>query len=322
MRIFVAGATGVIGRRLVPMLVERGHSVTGMTRSAAKAPEIEAMGAEAAVVDVFDAARVNEAIGAARPEVVIHQLTDLPRDINLRKPETEFAGNDRIRSEGTANLVAAATAAGTSAFVAQSIAFAYAAGGQGLKTEDDPLDLDAPWPWRRSTEALRDLEQATTRTPGLRGVALRYGYLYGPGTVFDPDGGSTFARVRRRVYPVVGDGGGVFSFLHVADAARAAVVAAEGHASGIFNVVDDDPARLREWLPAYAEAIGAKAPRHAPAWLARLIAGKQAAALATTLRGADNGRAKRELGWEPAHPTWRTSGLGAAPRAVAAPLAA
>lgn len=318
MRIFVAGATGVIGRELVPMLVERGHSVTGMTRSASRASEIESTGARAAIVNVFDPERLNEAIGAARPEAVIHQLTDLPRDIDFRKAETEFAGNDRIRTEGTHNLVAAALAAGASAFVAQSIAFAYRADGEGLKTEDDPLDLDAPWPWRRSTRAVRDLEEATTRTPGLRGVVLRYGYLYGPGTVFDAQEGSTFARVRRRGYPVVGSGGGVFSFLHVEDAARAAVVAAEGGASGTFNVVDDEPAPMREWLPAYAQAIGARSPRHVPAWVARLIAGKQAIGLATQLRGADNARAKRELGWEPVRPSWRDSGLGAVARTAPA----
>jgi nucleoside-diphosphate-sugar epimerase len=237
---------------------------------------------------------------------VIHQLTDLPAAMNPRKAETELAGNDRIRTEGTRNLVAAARHAGTSAFVAQSIAFAYRYDGEGLKTEDDPLDLDAPWPWRRSTHALRDLEAATTGTAGLRGVALRYGFFYGPGTSFDPAGGPTAEMVRKRRYPIVGSGGGVFSFVHVDDAARAAVLAVEGDASGVFNVADDEPAPLRDWLPVYAEAIGAKPPRRVPAFIARLAAGNQMAELATESRGVSNEKAKRELAWEPRYPTWRT----------------
>jgi nucleoside-diphosphate-sugar epimerase len=306
MRIFVAGGTGVIGRRLVPMLVAHGHTVTAMTRSADNAPAIEAMGAEPAVSDVFDAERLAEAVGAARPEAIIHELTDLPKAMNPRKAETELAGNDRIRIEGTHNLVAAARAAGASGFVAQSIAFAYRNDGEGLKTEDDPLDLGAAWPWRRSVEALRDLEMATTGTPGLRGVALRYGFFYGPGTSFDPNDGSTAEMVRKRRYPIVGSGGGVFSFVHIDDAARATVLAVEGGASGVFNVVDDEPAPLRDVLPVYAETIGAKPPRRVPAFIARLLAGKQAVALATELRGVSNAKAKRELGWEPRYPTWRT----------------
>jgi nucleoside-diphosphate-sugar epimerase len=306
MRIFVAGATGVIGRRLVPMLVANGHDVTGMTRSAAKAPGLEAMGAEAAVADVFDSERLIEAVVAARPKAVIHQLTDLPQAMNPRKAETELAGNDRIRTEGTRNLVAAARAAGASAFVAQSIAFAYVNDGDGLKTEDDPLALDSAWPWRRSVKALRDLETATTDTEGLRGVVLRYGFFYGPGTSFDPAGGSTAEMVRKRRYPIVGRGGGVFSFVHIDDAARAAVLAVEGEAAGVFNVADDEPVPLRDWLPVYAEAIGAKPPRRAPAFVARLLAGKQTVELATELRGVSNAKANRELGWDPRYPTWRT----------------
>jgi 2-alkyl-3-oxoalkanoate reductase len=321
MRIFVAGGTGVIGRRLVPMLVANGHSVTAMTRSAGKAPAIEAMRAEPAVCDVFDAERLTEAVGAARPEALIHQLTDLPQAMNPRKAETELAGNDRIRTEGTHNLVAAARAAGASAFVAESIAFAYRNDGEGLKTEDDPLDLDAAWPWRRSVEALRDLETATTGTQGLRGVALRYGFFYGPGTSFDPKDGSTAEMVRKRRYPIVGSGGGVFSFVHIDDAARATVLAVEGGASGVFNVVDDDPAPLRDLLRVYAEAIGAKPPRRVPAFIARLLAGKQAVALATELRGVSNAKAKRELGWEPEYPTWRT-GFAAGEEATVAPAGA
>ena len=311
MRVFVAGATGVIGRRLVPMLVAAGHEVTGLTRSPERASAIEAMGAQATVADVFDAARLAEAVVNARPDVLIHELTDLPNAIDYRNAEEQLAGNDRIRQEGTPNLVSAAEAAGASAFVAQSISFSYRHDGDGLKTEDDPLALDAEWPWRRSVEALDALETATLEFKG-RGVVLRYGFFYGPGTYYDPADGSTAAMVRARRYPVVGKGSGVFSFIHVDDAARATVAAAEGDASGIFNVVDDEPATLRDWLPAYAEALEAKPPRRVPALIARFAAGKQAVDYATRLRGASNAKAKRELGWQPDHPTWRASGLAAA----------
>jgi nucleoside-diphosphate-sugar epimerase len=310
MRIFVAGATGVIGRRLVPMLVAGGHEVTGMTRSAAKAPVLEAMGAEPAVADCFDEERLTEAVVAARPDVVVHELTDLPQAMNPRKAETQLAGNDRVRSEGTPKLVAAAEAAGASAFVAQSIAFSYRPDGGAVKSEEDPLDLDAPWPWRRSNEALRDLETATLGFQG-RGVVLRYGWFYGPGSGYDPDGGLVAGMVAKRRFPVVGDGGGVFSFIHVDDAARATVIAVErDDVSGVFNVVDDEPAPLRDWLPVYAEAIGAPRPWRVPVFVARLVAGKMGVLTTTQTRGADNAKAKRELRWEPERPSWRTGFSG------------
>jgi nucleoside-diphosphate-sugar epimerase len=305
MKIFVAGATGVIGRRLVPMLVAGGHDVTGMTRSSIKAPAIEAMGAEPAVADVFDAERLTEAVVAARPDVVVHELTDLPQAMDPRKAETQLAGNDRIRSEGTPNLVAAAEAAGASAFVSQSIAFAYRPEGGAVKSEEDPLHLDAPWPWRRSVEALQDLEAATLGFKG-RGVVLRYGWFYGPGSGYDPDVGSLARMVAKRRFPIVGKGDGVFSFIHVDDAARATVIAVErDDVSGVFNVVDDEPAPWREWLPVYAESIGARRPWRVPAFVARLAAGKMGVQTATQTRGADNAKAKRELDWELEHPSWR-----------------
>jgi nucleoside-diphosphate-sugar epimerase len=311
MRIFVAGASGAIGRRLVPMLVAGGHDVTGMTRSPERARGLEAAGAAAVVCDVFDREGLVEAVIAARPEVVVHELTDLPANSRPRHMAQDLAGNDRVRREGTPNLVAAAEAAGAEALVAQSIAFAYARDGAPVKDEAAPLAVDAPGPWGDSVRAVRDLESAVLGAEEMRGVVLRYGYLYGPGTAYDPDGGSTAAMVARRAFPVIGDGSGVFSFVHVDDAARATVAAIEGDARGAFNVVDDEPAALREWLPVYAGALGAKPPRHVPAWLARVAAGPFAVAFATEGRGASNARARSELGWTPSHPSWRTGFLAA-----------
>jgi nucleoside-diphosphate-sugar epimerase len=304
MRVFLAGATGVIGRRLLPLLVERGHEVTAMTRHESRTAGLRDAGATPVVCDVFDAEGVRVAMDAARPEAVLHELTDLPPNLDPRKMEEQAAGNDRIRTEGTRNLVAAAVAAGARRMVAQSIAFAYAPAGAGLKTEQDPLWDDAPWPWLRSIQALHELEDTVTRTEGLEGIVLRYGFFYGPGSAYADDG--HFAReVRRRRLPIVGKGSGVFSFIHVDDAASATVAAMERGGSGIYNVVDDDPAPLRDWVPAYAEAIGAKPPRRVPVWLARLLGGRYAAALATQGRGASNEKAKAALGWEPQYRSWR-----------------
>jgi nucleoside-diphosphate-sugar epimerase len=311
MRIFVAGATGAIGRRLIPLLVAGGHDVTGMTRSPDRARGLEASGAAAVVCDVFDREGVTEAVVAARPEVVVHEVTDLPATIRPRRVAQDLAGNDRVRREGTPNLVAAAQAAGAGAFVAQSIAFAYAPDGAPLKDESAPLAVDAPGPWGESVRAVRALETAVLEAQGLRGAVLRYGYLYGPGTAYDPDGGSTAAMVAKRGFPIVGDGNGVFSFVHVDDAARATVAAIEGEVRGALNVVDDEPAALREWLRVYAGALGAKPPRRVPAWLARLVAGPFAVAFATQGRGASNARARSELGWTPAYASWRTGFLAA-----------
>jgi nucleoside-diphosphate-sugar epimerase len=241
---------------------------------------------------------------AARPEVVLHELTDLPAALDPRKLEEQVAGNDRIRTEGTRNLVAAAVEAGARRVVAQSIAFAYPPTGPGLKSEDDSLWDDAPWPWSRSVQALRDLEQTVTQTEGIEGIVLRYGFFYGPGSAYADDG--HFAReVKRRRMPVVGKGSGVFSFIHVDDAAAATVAAMERGARGIYNVADDDPAPMRDWMPVYAEAVGAKAPRRVPTWLARLIGGGYAVFLATQLRGCSNEKAKAELRWQPRHASWR-----------------
>jgi nucleoside-diphosphate-sugar epimerase len=218
--------------------------------------------------------------------------------------EEQAAGNDRIRTEGTRNLVAAAVSAGARRMVAQSIAFAYPPTGEGLKTEDDPLYDDAAWPFSRSVRALHDLEDAVTRTPGIEGVVLRYGFFYGPGSGYSPEGHIAH-EVKRRRFPIVGRGTGVFSYIHVDDAAAATVAAVERGQPGIYNVVDDDPATLREWLPVYAEELGAKKPRRVPKLVARLVAGSYATYLATELRGASNARAKTELDWEPRYASWR-----------------
>jgi nucleoside-diphosphate-sugar epimerase len=304
MRVFVAGASGVIGRRLVPLLAEAGHEVTGTTRHRERAEAIGAMGAEAILCDVFDAPALAKAVVAVRPEVVVHELTDIPASIDSRHYAQVMAGNDRIRTEGTRNLVAAARAAGARRLVAQSIAFAYAPVGGPVKDEDDPLHVDAPDPLGPSMRAVADLERQALQADGIEGVVLRYGLFYGPGTGYAPDGGVA-ERVRRHRFPVVGSGSGVYSFVHVDDAASATVAAVERGVPGVYNVVDDEPAEISEWLPAFAEALGAKPPGSTPLWLARLAGGGRMVLLMERLRGASNAKARAELGWEPRYRSWR-----------------
>jgi nucleoside-diphosphate-sugar epimerase len=302
MRVFLAGATGVIGRTLVPMLRAGGHEVVGMIRSPERAEELRALGAEAAIADALDAPAVRSAVDQARPEAVIHQLTSLPRRIDPRKIERDFALNDRLRSEGTRNLVDAARAAGVRRIVAQSIAFAYAPGPAGtVHGEGDPLYLDAPRPFARSANAIADLERAVL---GADGVVLRYGYFYGPGSSI-ARAGSVGEDIARRRLPIVGGGRGVWSFIHVDDAARATVAALTAGASGPYNIVDDDPAPVSEWVPALARALGAPRPLRVPAFLARPLAGSYGVMTMTRAQGASNELARRELGWQPAHPSWR-----------------
>lgn len=304
MKVFLAGASGVIGRRLTPMLVGAGHEVTAMTRSEAKTGALREAGAEPVVCDVFDAEALRSVVAAAAPNVVVHELTDLPPSLDPRKMEEQAGGNDRIRTEGTRNLVASAVDAGARRIVAQSIAFAYAPVGGRVKEEDDRLFEDAAWPWSRSVRALQELERLVTETEGIEGVALRYGFFYGPGSAYASDG--YIAReVRRRRFPLVGNGEGVFSYIHVDDAAAATVAALERGKPGVYNVVDDEPAPLREWLPHYAQALGAKKPFRVPKLVARLVAGAYTTQMATELRGASNERAKRELGWTPRYASWR-----------------
>jgi nucleoside-diphosphate-sugar epimerase len=304
MRVFVAGASGAIGRPLVRKLIAAGHEVTGMTRSDARAEEVRGAGASAAVVDVFDADALEAAMSEAAPEVVVHQLTALPERMNFRN-KALYTATNRVRTEGSRNLIRGARAAGASRFVSQSIAFAYRPDGGPVKTEEDPLFDDAPVPFASGVEALHEMEELVLETEGLDGLVLRYGFFYGPGTHYGADGTVT-QDVRRRRMPIVGAGTGVFSFIHVEDAADATVAAVGRGSPGIYNIVDDEPAPLREWVPALAAAAGAKPPRRVPAWLAKLVAGPQAADFALELRGASNEKAKRELGWQPAHPSWRS----------------
>ena len=303
MRVLVAGASGVIGRRLVPVLVAAGHQVVGTTRTPEKAEAIRALGCEPAVLDALDAGALAAAVREARPEVIVNELTDLPPRLNPRKPDYGLTG--RLRREATSTLARAGAESGARRLISQSICFLYAPGGDPVKDEGAPLlEPTTGTSFDDGIEATVALERTTVDAPGLDGVVLRYGFFYGPGTYYALDG-STAADVRRRRFPIVGDGGGVFSFVHVDDAASATVAALDRGASGIYNVCDDEPAPLREWLPVYAEAIGAKPPRRVPAWLARLIAGRMAVMQATSLRGASNAKAKRELGWTPRYPSWR-----------------
>lgn len=310
MRVFVAGASGAIGRRLVPQLLSAGHEVAAMCRTEEGAKAIRAAGAEAYVRNAFDRDGVAEALRAGSPEVVVNQMTKLPERYNPRK--LDYAPTNRVRVEGGRNLIAAATAAGARRLIVQSIAFLYAPAGDPVKDEEARPFTDAPGAFRTGIEAMLTAERDALEASGFESLVLRYGWFYGPGTYYAP-GGSQYEDVRRRRFPIVGRGGGIFSFVHVDDAAGATVAAVQRGASGIYNIVDDDPAPLREWLPAYADAIGAKRPLRVPAWLARLVAGPFASTMAIELRGASNAKAKRELGWQPRYPSWRQGfreGLG------------
>jgi nucleoside-diphosphate-sugar epimerase len=302
MKVFVAGASGVIGRPLVRQLVAAGHEVTGMTRREERAQGIRGVGAEAVVCDVFDAEALHRAVAGARPEVVLHALTALPSKFD---PKSDYlAATNRVRAEGTRNLVAAARAAEARRVVAESVAFFYEPEGDWVKDEEARLFVDPPGRFAAGCDALRTLEGEVVEAEGLEGLVLRFGWFYGAGTYYDR-GGSIAQETLKRRYPVIGGGAGTFSFIHIDDAAAAFVAALDHGAPGIYNVVDDEPAPLRQWLPLYAQALGAKPPRRVPAWLARLIAGADLASTAVSMRGASNAKAKRELGWEPAHPSWR-----------------
>lgn len=302
MKVFVAGASGAIGRPLIRQLVEAGHEVTGTTRRKERAEEIRAAGATAVVCDVFDREALEAAVRQATPELVVNQLTSLPEDYNPRK--IDYAPTNRAREEGGGNLMAAALAAGARRYLTQSIAFLYAPEGDWVKDEEGRPFEDAPPPFSEGVRAMLAHERQVMGTEGIEGVVLRYGQFYGPATYYAP-GGSIARQVSKRMLPVIGPGTGVASFIHVEDAAAATVAALDHGAPGIYNVVDDEPAPMHEWLPVYAEALGAKPPRHAPTWLARLVGGKAAVQFGTELRGASNAKAKRELGWRPRYPSWR-----------------
>jgi nucleoside-diphosphate-sugar epimerase len=302
MNIFLAGATGAVGRALVPKLLERGHTVTGTTRSPEKAEALRALGVTPVIVDGLDRDAVIAAVAAARPDAIVHEMTALSEMSDLRHFEREFAATNRLRTEGTDNLLAAARAAGVARFVAQSYAgWPYERRGGPVKTEDDPLDPAPPAQMRATLQAIRHVEDAVTDAGG---VALRYGGFYGPGTGLAP-GGDQWEMVHARKFPIVGDGGGVWSFVHIDDAATATIAALERWTPGeVFNVVDDEPAPVREWLPALASSIGARPPRHVPRWVARLM-GEHVVAMMCEIRGASNAKARAVLDWSPAWPTWR-----------------
>jgi 2-alkyl-3-oxoalkanoate reductase len=313
MKVFLAGATGALGRALVPQLVARGHEVVGMTRSASKQDLVRGLGARPVVADALDPDAVAQAVASAEPEVIVHQLTALSEPTSMRearRPDRSraFTMTNRLRTEATDHLVAAGRAVGARRFVAQSFgAFRFARTGGPVLTEGEPLDPnDPPAALRTVQAAYLYLEQAVTTIEWGEGLALRYGGLYGPGTSTSlaPEAVMT-TLIRKRRFPIVGDGGGVFSHVHVEDAAAATAAAIERGQPGIYNVVDDEPAPLREWLPVLASALGAKPPRRVPRWLARLAAGEAATAMMTEARGASNAKAKRELGWQPRYPSWR-----------------
>jgi nucleoside-diphosphate-sugar epimerase len=307
MRIFVAGASGAIGRRLVPLLLAAGHDVVGMTRSEGKRDLLRGLGATPVVADALDPDAVGQALSEAEPEVIVHELTAIPGSMNPRRLDRDFELTNRLRTEGTDHLLSAARASGVRRFVAQSFApLSYARIGGPVKTEDDPLDPD-PLPEVRATAgAIRHLERAVTGADWVEGIVLRYGGFYGPGTSIatDPDT-EQVAAVRARKFPVVGGGTGVWSFIHIDDAASATLAAVERGAPGVYNVTDDEPTRVSEWLPGMAEAIGAKPPRRVPKWLGRIVAGRAAVMMMTEMRGASNEKAKRELGWQPSFSSWR-----------------
>jgi len=317
MKVFVAGATGVLGRELVPRLVARGHEVVGMTRTASKQDGLRALGARPVVADALDPDAVAQAVTSAEPEVIVHQLTALSGEMSardMRHPDRSaaFTMTNRLRTEATDYLLAAGRAVGARRFVAQSFgAFRFARTGGPVQTEADPLDPDLPAP---GLAGILHLEQAVTTIEWGEGLVLRYGGFYGPGTAISlaPDAVMA-APIRKRRFPIVGDGGGVWSHVQIEDAAAATAAAVERGQPGTYNVVDDDPAPVREWLPVLASALDAKPPRRVPRWLGRLAAGEAATVMMTEVRGASNEKAKRELGWQLRYPSWRqgfAQGLG------------
>jgi 2-alkyl-3-oxoalkanoate reductase len=306
MKVFVAGATGALGKQLVPQLVAAGHEVVGMTRSPAKADAVRALGARPAVADALDPDAVAKVVAEAEPEVIVHQLTALGGAFNLRHADRFFAVTNRLRTEGTDHLLAAGRAVGARRFVAQSFAgWPFARTGGPVKDESDPLDPHPPEQMRAVLDAIRYLESAVPAIDWGVGIVLRYGGFYGPGTSVSADPEADFTKpIRKRKFPIIGDGGGVWSFIHITDAAAATVAAVDHGEAGIYNVVDDEPARVRDWLPGLAKAVDAKPPFRLPRWLGRLVAGEAATVMMTELRGASNAKAKRELRWQPHYPNW------------------
>lgn len=303
MRVFVAGATGALGKQLVPRLVKAGHEVHGMTRNASKRAMLEELGAVPVVADALDPDQVAEAVGRAKPDVIAHQLTAIGT-LDMRHFDQAFALTNRLRTEGTDYLLSAGQAVGVRRFVAQSYFAVYARIGAAVKSEDDPLDQAPAREMRETIGAIRHVEAAVLGAQWTEGIVLRYGAFYGPGTSMAP-GAEQLELVSKRKFPLVGDGGGVWSFIHVGDAAEATVAAIEQGSRGVYNVVDDDPAPVAEWLPALAQQLDARNPMHVPRFIGRLFGGETGVMMMTELRGASNAKAKRELAWRPAHPSWR-----------------
>jgi len=312
MRIFLAGATGVVGKQLIPLLREAGHVVIGTTRSPDKAEYLRAQGVQPETLDALDRQATVSAVMRARPDAIVHQLTAIPANLNLRRFDREFALTNRLRTEGTDNLLAAARAAGVRRVVAQSFAgWTYARAGGPVKAEDDPLDPHPPPAFHRTLAAIRYLE-AALQAAGIETIALRYGWFYGPGTSLGR-GGAVLDAIRRRQLPIVGSAAGIWSFIHIADAAAATLAALERGAPGVYNVADDEPAPVREWLPFLANAFGTPPPRRVPAWLARMLIGHHGVVLMTETRGCSNAKAKAAFAWRLRYASWRTGfvdGLG------------
>jgi nucleoside-diphosphate-sugar epimerase len=305
MRVFLAGATGAIGQRLVPMLIDAGHEVVGTTTTPSKVDGLRLAGAMPVVLDGRDGEAVRSAVLDARPDVVVHQMTALGGNLDMRRFAESFTVTNRLRTDTTDYLIEAAAEAGAHRFVAQSFAgWPNEQRGGPIKTEDDPINTNPPGAVRETLEAILHVEEVTTSTPGIDGLALRYGGFYGPGQALGK-GGAMFDGVTARQVPIVGRGSGIWSFVHIDDAAMATALAVDRGAPGVYNIVDDDPAPVSEWLPYLADALGAKPPRRVPVWLARLIVGEPLVSMMTKLRGSSNVKAKRELGWVLEYPTWR-----------------
>jgi nucleoside-diphosphate-sugar epimerase len=305
MRLFVAGSTGAVGKFLVPLLIENGHEVIALVRTSEKANAVEMMGAKVAVADALNKEELTAAIKTAEPEVIIHQLTALKGVGNFKKLDEEFALTNRYRTEVTETMLTAARLVGTRRFIAQSFCgWPFAREGGPIKTEEDPLDPNPPASFRKILDAIRYLENAVQKSGDLQALALRYGMFYGPGTAIAKDG-PVVDLVRKRKLPIVGDGAGIWSFIHIHDVARATVAAVSLGDPGIYNVVDDDPAPVSTWLPALAQAVGAKPPHHVPVAIGKLAVGDGGVSMMTKIRGASNAKAKRELGWQPTFPSWR-----------------
>lgn len=305
MKVFVTGGTGAIGQFLLPLLVENKHEVVALTRSSAKAGKLDEIGVTPFIGDPFDKQALTAAVRRAEAEVIIHQLTALSSAGNFRKFDQEFALTNRFRTEVTDTLLAAARTIGTRRFIAQSYCgWPYAKKGGPVKTEEDPLDPKPPESFTKTLAAIRSLEDKLRGTSFLEGIALRYGNFYGPGTAIGK-GGVILKMIKKRRFPIVGGGGGIWSFIHVIDAARATIAAMTRGTAGVYNIADDEPAKVATWLPVLAKEIGAKPPYKIPYWLGELMIGKAGVSMMTQIRGCSNAKAKRELNWAPVYPTWR-----------------